>query len=89
MRAAVAKTMATCEDLASAAAAAGSVPGSNLTVACERFGFNAFEWAERWYVGSSMNASGLRAISGGGGTALPPAGETCEEPPPERTPASA
>ncbi len=34
-------------------------------------------------------ASGFLISSGGGGTGLSPAGETCDEPPPDMTPTSA
>src|SRR6266446_716765 len=81
--------MATLEDLASAAAETGSVPGSNFTTVPLAFSAIPLSGAERWYTVMLNIARGSSNAPGGGGTALPPAGDTCAEPPPDITPTSA
>jgi hypothetical protein len=85
-----ANTMATSDALASAVAEARSVPGSNFTTASLAFFVIPSNGAERWYsVMLKIPRGSPGARSGDGGTALPPAGDTWPEPPPDNTPASA
>src|ERR1700728_1275892 len=79
-----AKTTATSAPFAAAAAAAGSVPGSYLTVA-----LGARAWiALSGEVGNQISSSQWVAPLPSGMMALPPMGSTCAEPPPEIMPTS-
>src|ERR1035441_3243077 len=80
-------TMATSDALASAAAAAGSVPALYSTLACGALARIAFSGEEGYQTAPRDWAA--PAAGAGGATALPPGGFTCAEPPPESTPASA
>src|SRR5512143_832492 len=73
--------MATSAVFAAAAAAAGSVPGSQVTFTPEARARIAFNGDDGYHTSASQ-----RFVVG---TALPPGGSTCAEPPPEITPTSA
>src|SRR3974377_2101958 len=76
--------MATSEDLARAAAEAGSVPALYSTLALGAAWRMYLRGDEGKYIGFCHSA-----VPGLGSMALPPGASTCAEPPPERTPTSA
>ena len=76
--------MATSADLASAAAAAGSVPASYNTLADGAFARMFFSGD----VGNQISSCQCVAPLPGGWIAFPPGGSTCADPPPEIIPTS-
>src|ERR1035438_5924440 len=83
------KTMATWEALARAAAAALSVPWLNSTLALGALAWMNFIGEEGKYCAPPRPKPPPCASPAAGGTAFPPGGATCADPPPEGTPTSA